>query len=78
MPNRCTTIQPSGTKSLLTNSSPGIHPTWGAYFVRRIRFASEDPVAHACVKAGYSTVKSQNDIANNTDSEVIVEFPMKA
>ena len=78
VPNRCTTIQPSGTKSLLTNSSPGIHPTWGAYFVRRIRFASEDPVAHACVKAGYSTVKSQNDIANNTDSEVIVEFPMKA
>ena len=77
-PNRCTTIQPSGTKSLLTNSSPGIHPTWGAYFVRRIRFAAEDPVARACIKAGHSTVKSQNDIANNTDSEVIIEFPMKA
>ena len=77
-PNRCTTIQPSGTKSLLTNSSPGIHPTWGPYFIRRVKLMAEDPVAKALIKAGHSVVRSQADIAENTSQEVVIEFPIKA
>ena len=77
-PNRCTTIQPSGTKSLLTNSSPGIHPTWGPYFIRRVKLMSEDPTAKALIKAGHSFVRSQADIAKDTNQEVIIEFPVKA
>lgn len=78
VPNRCTLIQPSGTKSLLVNASPGIHPTWGDYWIRRIKFIKEDPVAQVYLKAGYSYVQSQNDMAMGTDSEVIIEFPCKA
>ena len=77
-PNRCTTIQPSGTKSLLTNSSPGIHPTWGPYFIRRVKLMSQDPTAKALINAGHSFVRSQADIAKDTNQEVIIEFPVKA
>ena len=78
VPNRSTLIQPSGTKSLLVNASPGIHPTWGDYWIRRIKFIKEDPVAQKYLEAGYSYVQSQNDIAMGTNSEVIIEFPCRA
>ena len=78
VPNRCTTIQPSGTKSLLTGASPGIHPSWGKYWIRRIKYIATDPIVKACLEAGYPQVQSQNDIANNTNDESIIEFPCKA
>jgi ribonucleoside-triphosphate reductase, adenosylcobalamin-dependent len=77
-PNRATTIQPSGTKSLLTNSSPGIHPTWGPYFIRRVKLMATDPIAKALIKAGHTVVRSQADIAKDTNEEVVIEFPVKA
>jgi ribonucleotide reductase class II len=60
-PNRCTTVQPSGTKSLLTNASPGWHPPFGLRWVRRITFAKNDPVALACLDYGYSVIPGQSD-----------------
>ena len=60
-PNRCTTVQPSGTKSLLTGASPGWHPPKAARFIRRITFAKNDPVALACIDYGYSVIPSQSD-----------------
>lgn len=78
VPNRCTTIQPSGTKSLLTGASPGIHPSWGKYWIRRIKYIATDPIVKACLEAGYPQVQSQNDIANKTNEESIIEFPCKA
>lgn len=60
-PNRCTTIQPAGTKSLLTGASPGWHPPKAARFIRRITFRKNDPVALACIDYGYSVVPSQSD-----------------
>lgn len=60
-PNRCTTVQPAGTKSLLTNASPGWHPPKAQRFIRRITFRKNDPVALACMDYGYSIVPSQSD-----------------
>ncbi len=64
-PNRCTTIQPSGTKSLLTGASPGWHPPKSQRFIRRITFRKNDPVALACFDYGYSIVPSQSDKDEN-------------
>jgi ribonucleotide reductase class II len=61
VPNRCTTVQPAGTKSLLTGASSGWHPPKAARFVRRITFRKDDPVALACLDFGYSVVPSQSD-----------------
>ena len=60
-PNRCTTVQPAGTKSLLTGASPGWHPPKAQRFIRRITFRKNDPVALACMEYGYSIVPSQSD-----------------
>ena len=60
-PNRCTTVQPAGTKSLLTGASPGWHPPKAQRFIRRITFRKNDPVALACMDFGYTIVPSQSD-----------------
>lgn len=60
-PNRFTTIQPSGSKSLLTGASPGWHPPKATRYIRRITFRKNDPVALACLDYGYSVIPSQSD-----------------
>ncbi|MDB9511097.1 ribonucleoside-triphosphate reductase, adenosylcobalamin-dependent [Kamptonema animale CS-326] len=64
-PNRCTTVQPSGTKSLLTGASPGWHPPKAQRFIRRITFRKNDPVALACIDYGYNVIPSQSDKDEN-------------
>ncbi|MEM9450414.1 MAG: ribonucleoside-triphosphate reductase, adenosylcobalamin-dependent [Cyanobacteria bacterium P01_E01_bin.6] len=64
-PNRCTTVQPAGTKSLLTGASPGWHPPKAQRFIRRITFGKNDPVALACLDYGYSIVPAQSDKDEN-------------
>ena len=60
-PNRCTTVQPAGTKSLLTGASSGWHPPKAQRFIRRITFGKRDSVAMACIDYGYSVVPAQSD-----------------
>ncbi|WP_320664293.1 ribonucleoside-triphosphate reductase, adenosylcobalamin-dependent [Prochlorococcus sp. MIT 1223] len=64
-PSRCTTVQPAGTKSLLTGASPGWHPPKAQRFIRRITFRKNDPVAMACMDYGYTVVPSQSDKDEN-------------
>ncbi|MBW4649518.1 MAG: ribonucleoside-triphosphate reductase, adenosylcobalamin-dependent [Kastovskya adunca ATA6-11-RM4] len=85
-PNRCTTVQPSGTKSLLTGASPGWHPPKAQRFIRRITFGKNDPVAKACIDYGYAVIPSQSDKDENGNllndpfdprvSEWLVEIPV--
>jgi len=85
-PNRCTTVQPSGTKSLLTGASPGWHPPKAQRFIRRITFRKNDPVALACIDYGYNVIPSQsdkdeqgnllNDPLDPRVSEWLVEIPV--
>lgn len=86
-PNRCTTVQPAGTKSLLTNASPGWHPPKAQRYIRRITFAKNDPVALACLDYGYSVVPAQADKDENGNllndpfdprcTEWLVELPVE-
>jgi ribonucleotide reductase class II len=64
-PNRCTTVQPAGTKSLLTGASPGWHPPKAQRFIRRITCRKNDPVALAGLDYGYTIVPSQSDKDEN-------------
>ncbi|HEY9778883.1 MAG TPA: ribonucleoside-triphosphate reductase, adenosylcobalamin-dependent [Leptolyngbyaceae cyanobacterium] len=85
-PNRCTTVQPSGTKSLLTGASPGWHPPKAQRFIRRITFRKNDPVALACIDYGHNVVPSQSDKDENGNllndpfdprcTEWLVEIPV--
>jgi len=50
---KITTVKPSGTLSLLGNVSPGIHPYFSRYYIRRVRFSSDDPLVELLRKAGH-------------------------
>jgi len=86
-PNRCTTVQPAGTKSLLTGASPGWHAPKAQRFIRRITFRKNDPVAMACIDYGYAVVPSQADKDEDGNllqdpfdprcSEWLVEIPVE-
>lgn len=75
---KITTIKPSGTLSLLSGATPGIHPAFSQYYIRRIRISSDDKLVSICKEIGYKIepVKNFDDTINLTT--VIVEFPCHA
>jgi hypothetical protein len=69
---RVTTVKPSGSVSLLSGASPGVHWTpGGKYYLRAIRFGETDPMMHLFKAAGYHIEK---DI--QSDNTNVVYFPM--
>jgi len=50
---KITSVKPSGTVSLLPGVSPGIHYPHSKYYIRRIRFSSDDPLVQLYKDANY-------------------------
>ncbi|NCX77030.1 MAG: hypothetical protein EBX09_08370, partial [Actinobacteria bacterium] len=74
---RLTTVQPSGTLSLLPGVTPGIHPAFARYYIRRVRFGSADALVDSCRKRGH---KVQWDIGldgREDHTRYVVDFPCK-
>ena len=69
---RVTTVKPSGSVSLLSGATPGVH--WGPggeFYLRAIRFGDQDPMLHLFKAAGY---KVEADLVSaNTQ---VVYFPV--
>ena len=75
---RLTSVQPSGTLSLLPGVTPGIHPAFAPYYTRRVRFGAADALVDACRKRGY---KVQWDIGidgREDHTRYVVEFPCQS
>jgi len=45
-------IKPSGTVSILTGTSSGIHPRYGQYYIRRVRNDKKDPLSQLMISEG--------------------------
>jgi ribonucleotide reductase class II len=85
VPNRFTTVQPAGSKSLLTGASSGWHPPKAQRFIRRITFGVNDPLVSALRDYGYNVIPAQSardedgnlldDISDPRVREVLVEIP---
>lgn len=85
VPNRITTVQPAGTKSLLTGASSGWHPPKAQRFIRRITLGVKDPLVPALIEYGYNVIPAQSarddegnlldDITDPRVQEVLVEIP---
>jgi len=85
VPNRITTVQPAGTKSLLTGASSGWHPPKAQRFIRRITLGVKDPLVPALIEYGYNIIPAQSarddegnlldDITDPRVQEVLVEIP---
>jgi adenosylcobalamin-dependent ribonucleoside-triphosphate reductase len=69
---RVTTVKPSGSVSLLSGATPGVH--WGPggeFYLRAIRFGNTDPMVHLFKAAGY---KIEDDVVSANTS--VVYFPV--
>ena len=75
---RLTTVQPSGTLSLLPGVTPGIHPAFAQYYTRRVRFSSVDPLVDACRRRGYKVVWDIGLDGREDHTRYVVEFPCKS
>ncbi|WGL30690.1 ribonucleoside-triphosphate reductase [Synechococcus phage S-CRES3] len=85
VPNRITTVQPAGTKSLLTGASSGWHPPKAQRFIRRITLGVNDPLVPSLIEYGYNIIPAQSardehgnlldDITDPRVQEVLVEIP---
>lgn len=72
---RLTTVQPSGTKSLLFGVTPGAHPGFSRFHIRRVRMASNDPVFDYVKERGYPWEFQRDFEGNENHRIVVVEFP---
>lgn len=71
---RITCIKPEGTASLVLGTSSGIHARHSRYYVRRIRFGKEEPIARYLAERHPELVKQ--DIYK--PDGIVVELPQKA
>lgn len=75
---RLTTVQPSGTLSLLPGVTPGIHPAYAHYYIRRVRFGAADPLVEACRRRGYKVQWDVGLDGREDHTRYVVDFPCKS
>lgn len=75
---RLTTVQPSGTLALLPGNTPGIHPGFAQYYIRRVRFGAADPLVEACRKRGYKVSWDIGIDGREDHTKYVVEFPCES
>jgi ribonucleoside-triphosphate reductase len=67
-------VKPSGTVSLLVDSSSGIHPRHSEYYVRTVRADKKDPLSKMMVEQGFPV---EDDITQPMNTYVF-SFPTKS
>lgn len=72
---KLTTVKPSGTLSLLPGVTPGAHPAYSRYLIRRIRVASNSSLVDTCRAHGYKVEPQLNFDGTVDHATVVVEFP---
>jgi ribonucleotide reductase alpha subunit len=75
---KLTTCKPSGTLSLLAGSTPGIHPGYSRYYIRRVRMSSHDKLLSRCKELGYTVEYVKNFDGSIDHNTMIVEFPCES
>ena len=71
---KLTTLKPSGTLSLLAGATPGIHPAFSDFYIRRVRMSSGDKLVASCRALGYHTEYALNYDGTENRDTIIVEF----
>lgn len=75
---RLTTVQPSGTLSLLPGVTPGVHPAYARFYIRRVRFGAADPLIESCRKRGYNVIPDVGLDGREDHTKWVVEFPAES
>lgn len=72
---KLTTVKPSGTLSLLAGVTPGAHPGYSQYYIRRIRMAADSELVGVCRDNGYHVEYVRNFDGTEDHSTAVVSFP---
>jgi ribonucleotide reductase alpha subunit len=72
---KLTVIKPSGTLSLLAGATPGVHPAYSKYYIRRVRMSSDDKLVKICRDAGYFVEFQKRFDGSEDHGTCVVEFP---
>ena len=72
---KLTTVKPSGTLSLLAGVTPGAHPGYSQYYIRRIRMATDSELTRVARNNGYHVEYVRNFDGTEDHSTVVVSFP---
>lgn len=72
---KITTVKPSGTLSLLAGVTPGAHPGYSQYYIRRIRMAADSELSSVARSHGYHVEYVRNFDGTDDHSTVVVSFP---
>jgi len=71
---RTTVVKPSGTMSIWGDCTPGIHPAFSRYGIRRMRFAANDPCLPLLKEAGHYIEPVQKFDGTLDHSTQVVSF----
>jgi len=74
---KLTSVKPSGTLSLLAGVTPGIHPAYSEYYIRRVRMGSSDPLVNYCREKGYDVQYDIGLDGKENHTVCVVSFPCK-
>ena len=74
---KLTTVKPSGTLSLLPGVTPGAHPAYARFMIRRIRISSNHSLVQTCRDHGYPVEYQKNFDGTEDRSTVVVSFPFR-
>jgi ribonucleoside-triphosphate reductase len=72
---KLTTCKPSGTLSLLPGVTPGVHPGYAQYMIRRIRMDANHPLVTQCRLHGFNVEYAQGFDGSLDYGTVVVDFP---
>jgi len=72
---KLSTCKPSGTLSLLPGVTPGIHPAYAQFMIRRIRISSGHALVQVCKDHGYHVEYQRNFDGTEDRGTVVVSFP---
>lgn len=75
---RLTTVQPDGTKGLLSGSTPGGHVAEANYHIRRIRIAPDHGIMPSLRARGYTIQPDVNLDGTLNHDQMVVDFPAHA
>jgi len=70
-----TTSKPSGTQALLPGVTPGWHPAFFPYYIRRIRMSSSDPLVELCRSHNYPVEFVRGFDGKQDKRTSVVSFP---
>ena len=72
-----TCVKPSGSTSLLTNASSGLHARWAPFYERNIRLMATGPVAKAYM-ANVAPCSPENGQTWDNYDTIVAHFPVKS